>query len=38
VTLNEGLALTVDWFLDNEGWWRALQDRPGVGTRLGRAG
>jgi len=38
VTLDEGLALTVDWFLDNEGWWRALQDRPGVGTRLGRAG
>jgi dTDP-glucose 4,6-dehydratase len=35
VTLEEGLARTVDWFLDNEEWWRALQDRDGVGQRLG---
>lgn len=35
VTLEEGLARTVDWFLANEGWWRALQDRAGVGQRLG---
>jgi dTDP-glucose 4,6-dehydratase len=37
VTLQEGLARTVDWYLDNEGWWRALQDRDGVGARLGIA-
>jgi len=37
VTLDEGLARTVDWYLANESWWRALQDRPGVGTRLGTA-
>lgn len=35
VTVEEGLAKTVDWFLDNEDWWRALQARDGVGERLG---
>ncbi|MBF9031174.1 dTDP-glucose 4,6-dehydratase [Rhodobacterales bacterium HKCCE3408] len=35
VTLDEGLALTVRWFLDNEAWWRPLLDRGGVGQRLG---
>ncbi len=35
VTVEEGLARTVDWFLENEDWWRALQDREGVGQRLG---
>ncbi|MGC1428423.1 MAG: dTDP-glucose 4,6-dehydratase [Albidovulum sp.] len=35
VTLDQGLEQTVDWFLDNEDWWRALQNRDGVGTRLG---
>ncbi len=36
VTLEEGLARTVQWYLDNEDWWRALQNRAGVGQRLGR--
>jgi dTDP-glucose 4,6-dehydratase len=35
VTLEEGLEKTVRWYLDNEEWWRALQDRAGVGARLG---
>jgi dTDP-glucose 4,6-dehydratase len=35
VTVEQGLELTVQWYLDNEPWWRALQDRHGVGTRLG---
>jgi dTDP-glucose 4,6-dehydratase len=35
VTLEEGLEKTVQWYLDNEDWWRALQDRRGVGERLG---
>ncbi len=35
LTLDEGLAKTVRWYLDNEDWWRALQQREGVGTRLG---
>ena len=28
-------AHNVDWYLENEDWWRALQDRDGVGKRLG---
>ncbi|WP_282130062.1 dTDP-glucose 4,6-dehydratase [Roseobacter litoralis] len=35
VTLEEGLEKTVQWYLDNEDWWRALQNRDGVGQRLG---
>ena len=35
VTLDEGLETTIDWYLAHEGWWRALQDRDGVGVRLG---
>lgn len=37
VTLQEGLEKTVQWYLDNEDWWRALQNRKGVGERLGKA-
>ncbi|MEM8773680.1 MAG: dTDP-glucose 4,6-dehydratase [Pseudomonadota bacterium] len=37
VTLDQGLERTVDWYLENEDWWRALQAREGVGQRLGRA-
>ena len=35
VTLEEGLRRTLRWYLDNEGWSRALQGREGVGQRLG---
>lgn len=35
VTLEEGLAHTVQWYIDNEAWWRPLLDRQGVGKRLG---
>lgn len=35
VTLEQGLRKTVRWYLDNEAWWRPLQDRHGVGNRLG---
>ena len=35
VTVEEGLRRTVRWYLENEPWWRALQDRAGVGQRLG---
>ena len=37
VTLEEGLEKTVRWYLENETWWRALQNREGVGKRLGTA-
>ena len=35
VTVEEGLARTVDWYLANEDWWRPLLERRGVGERLG---
>ena len=35
VTLDEGLQRTVEWYLENENWWRPLLDRKGVGARLG---
>ena len=35
VTVEEGLEKTVRWYLGNEAWWRALQERQGVGERLG---
>lgn len=35
VTVEEGLARTVTWYLDHEAWWRPLQARQGVGQRLG---
>jgi dTDP-glucose 4,6-dehydratase len=38
VTVEEGLARTVDWYLENEHWWRPLQARHGVGVRLGVKG
>ena len=37
VTLEQGLERTVQWYLANEAWWRALQGRAGVGQRLGQA-
>lgn len=35
VTLEQGLERTVDWYLNNQAWWQALQTRAGVGQRLG---
>lgn len=35
VTVEEGLERTVQWYLDNEAWWKPLQERAGVGQRLG---
>ena len=35
VTVEEGLRKTVQWYLENESWWSALQNRQGVGKRLG---
>ena len=35
VTVEQGLRKTVQWYLDNEDWWRALQGRDGVGERIG---
>jgi dTDP-glucose 4,6-dehydratase len=38
VTVAEGLARTVDWYLAREDWWRPLLAREGVGRRLGTGG
>jgi dTDP-glucose 4,6-dehydratase len=38
VTVEQGLRRTVQWYLDNESWWKPLQARHGVGQRLGTAG
>jgi dTDP-glucose 4,6-dehydratase len=35
VSFDEGLLMTVQWYLDNEAWWRPLEKREGVGARLG---
>lgn len=35
VTVEEGLERTIQWYLDNEHWWRPLLARHGVGERLG---
>jgi dTDP-glucose 4,6-dehydratase len=35
VSIQEGLERTVQWYLDNEAWWRPLLERNGVGSRLG---
>jgi dTDP-glucose 4,6-dehydratase len=35
VTVEEGMEKTVQWYLDNEDWWRPLLKRTGVGERLG---
>lgn len=35
VTVEEGLELTVRWYLENEDWWYPLLARNGLGKRLG---
>ena len=37
VTVEEGLERTVQWYLDNEAWWRPLLDRQGALQRLGQS-
>ena len=35
VNIEAGLEKTVQWYLDNEDWWKPLQNLAGVGERLG---
>ena len=35
VTILEGLEKTIKWYIDNQTWWETLQQRNGVGKRLG---
>jgi dTDP-glucose 4,6-dehydratase len=34
-TFETGLEKTVQWYLDNESWWRAIQEKRYTGERLG---
>lgn len=34
-TFESGLDRTVDWFLENESWWRPIRERKYAGERLG---
>ena len=36
-TFQTGLAKTVDWFLENEWWWRPIREQRYRGDRLGNA-
>ncbi|MDG2026335.1 MAG: dTDP-glucose 4,6-dehydratase [Acidimicrobiales bacterium] len=35
VTFDEGLARTIDWYIDHDAWWRPIQDGTYAGGRLG---
>ena len=37
LAFEEGIARTVSWYLDNEPWWRAIQEGTYQGQRLGVA-
>lgn len=37
ITVEEGLELTIQWYLDNPDWWGPLLSRDGIGERLGKA-
>ena len=36
-SFEQGLEQTIDWYLDNEWWWRPLRDKRYRGERLGIA-
>jgi dTDP-glucose 4,6-dehydratase len=35
VAFEAGIAATVDWFIDNEWWWRPIREQSYAGQRLG---
>ncbi|WP_075655096.1 dTDP-glucose 4,6-dehydratase [Pseudochrobactrum sp. B5] len=37
VTFEQGLEKTIDWYLDNEWWWRPIREKTYTGERLGQA-
>jgi dTDP-glucose 4,6-dehydratase len=37
VTFEEGLARTIDWYLENEWWWGPIRKERYAGERLGEA-
>lgn len=37
VTFEMGLEITIDWYLNNEWWWRPIREKSYTGERLGQA-
>ncbi len=37
-TFETGISSTIDWYLDNEWWWRPIRDKTYAGERLGSVG
>ena len=37
VTFESGLEKTIQWYLENEWWWRPIRDKTYTGERLGQA-
>lgn len=37
-TFDTGIRQTVQWYLDNDWWWRPLREKKYAGARLGKAG
>ncbi len=37
-SFQSGLARTIDWYIDNDWWWRPIRERSYRGERLGSAG
>jgi dTDP-glucose 4,6-dehydratase len=38
ISFNEGLLLTISWYIENERWWRRIQDGTYQQERLGLTG
>ncbi|SDG88445.1 dTDP-glucose 4,6-dehydratase [Pelagibacterium luteolum] len=36
-TFDSGLSKTIDWYLDNEAWWRPIREKNYAGERLGQS-
>ena len=36
VNVEEGLEKTVQWYLDNEDWWKPIQSLTGIGELSGK--
>lgn len=36
-TFDSGLSKTIDWYLDNEAWWRPIREKTYAGERLGQS-
>ncbi|PHR89739.1 MAG: hypothetical protein COA78_35665 [Blastopirellula sp.] len=35
-SVERGLSKTIDWYLNNEWWWKPIRDKKYAGERLGK--